>query len=142
MSGHILACGAGRTLMDKRDDPIHRFTLELAGKERPRVLFLGTAAADDPSYIVSFYETYCARRCAPAHLRLFHISERHIHKFILGHDVIHVAGSPCVVAARLPRLTTVVARRELDLGCLRPERSFDWGGETRWVYSVEGRSGR
>ncbi len=57
-------------------------------------------------------------------------------------DVIHVAGSPCVVAARLPRLTTVVAKRELDLDCLQPERSFDWGGETRWVYSVEGRAGR
>lgn len=57
-------------------------------------------------------------------------------------DVIHVAGSPCVVADRLPRLTTVVAKRELDLDCLRPERSFDWGGEPRWVYSVEGRTGR
>jgi hypothetical protein len=57
-------------------------------------------------------------------------------------DVIHVAGSPCVVAERLPRLTTVVAKRELDLDCLRPERSFDWGGEPRWVYSVEGRDGR
>ena len=57
-------------------------------------------------------------------------------------DVIHVAGSPCVVAERLPRLTTVVAKRELDLDCLQPERSFDWGGEPRWVYSVEGRAGR
>lgn len=57
-------------------------------------------------------------------------------------DVIHVAGSPCVVAERLPRLTTVVAKRELDLDCLRPERTFDWGGEPRWVYSVEERAGR
>ncbi|MDR7255344.1 hypothetical protein J2X46_004346 [Nocardioides sp. BE266] len=51
-------------------------------------------------------------------------------------DVIHIAGSPCVVADRLPRLTTVVARRELDLDCLEPEESFTWGGEERWVYSV------
>lgn len=57
-------------------------------------------------------------------------------------DVIHVAGSPCVVAERLPRLTTIVAKRELDLDCLRPERTFDWGGEPRWVYSVEEQAGR
>lgn len=52
-------------------------------------------------------------------------------------DVIAISGSPCVVADRLPRLTTVVSRRELDLDCLRPESQFAWGGEPRWVYSVE-----
>lgn len=52
-------------------------------------------------------------------------------------DVIHIAGSPCVVADRLPRLTTVVSRRELDLDCLRPQETFEWGGEQRWVYAVE-----
>jgi hypothetical protein len=51
-------------------------------------------------------------------------------------DVIHMAGSPCVVADRLPRVTTIVAKRELDLDCLEPERTFTWGGEERWVYSV------
>jgi dipeptidase E len=92
MTGHIVACGGGRALMDRRDDPIHRYTLELTGKERPRVLFLGTAAGDDPSYIVSFYETFSAERCVPSHLRLFHISVPDVHKFVLDHDVIHVAG--------------------------------------------------
>ena len=58
-------------------------------------------------------------------------------------DVIHVAGSPCVVAARLPRLTTVVAKRELDLDCLQPRGDASTGaGRQRWVYSVEGRAGR
>lgn len=52
-------------------------------------------------------------------------------------DVIHIAGSPCVVADRLPRLTTVVSRRELDLDCLQPQETFEWGGEQRWVYAVE-----
>jgi hypothetical protein len=39
--------------------------LRLTGKDRPRVLFLGTAVGDDPAYIVSFYETYNADRCVP-----------------------------------------------------------------------------
>lgn len=51
-------------------------------------------------------------------------------------DVIAISGSPCVVADRLPELTTVVSVRELDMDCLRPVRSFEWGGLTRWVYAV------
>ena len=113
MSGHIVACGGGRALMDRRDDPIHRYTLELTGKERPRVLFLGTAAGDDPTYIVSFYETYNSERCLPAHLRLFHITSTDIHKFILDHDVIHVAGGNTANMLEVWRLHGVdVALRE------------------------------
>ncbi|CAB4960008.1 unannotated protein [freshwater metagenome] len=53
-------------------------------------------------------------------------------------DVIHVTGSPCEVAERLPRLGTIVARQELDLDCLRPDGTFTWGGATRWVYAIDG----
>ncbi|HEY8546353.1 MAG TPA: peptidase E [Acidimicrobiales bacterium] len=92
MTGQILVSGAGRALMERRDDPLHDYTLSLTGKEDPRVLFLGTATGDDPSYILTFYETYHADRCRPAHLRLFHISESDLPAFILRHDVIHVGG--------------------------------------------------
>lgn len=51
-------------------------------------------------------------------------------------DVISVTGSPCTVARRLPRLSTVVATSELGQDCLTPVRSFEWGGSTRWVYAV------
>jgi len=92
MTGQILVSGAGRALMEKRDDPLHQYTLSLTGKENPRVLFLGTATGDDPYYIVTFYETYHSDRCRPSHLRLFHITEVDLPSFILGHDVIHVGG--------------------------------------------------
>lgn len=92
MTGHILPTGAGKAVMEKPEDPLHRFTLELTGKERPKVLFLGTASGDEAGYIVSFYETYNSRRCEPSHLRLFHIGERDIHDFIVSHDVITVGG--------------------------------------------------
>jgi dipeptidase E len=92
MPGHLLPTGAGRAVMDRHKDPLHQYTLELTGKERPRILFLGTGTGDDPNYIVSFYETYTAERCRPAHLRLFHISEPDIHAFVTAHDIIHVGG--------------------------------------------------
>lgn len=79
-------------MMDRRADPLHEYVLGLTGKERPRVLFLGTATGDDSAYIVSFYETYHADRCVPFHLRLFHRSVRDLRQFVLGFDVIHVGG--------------------------------------------------
>ncbi|MCW2739017.1 hypothetical protein [Nocardioides sp.] len=53
-----------------------------------------------------------------------------------GPDIVSVTGSPCTVARRMVRLTTVVSSRELDQDCLEPVRSFEWGGDTRWVYAV------
>jgi peptidase E len=90
--GHIVATGAGRALMERRDDPHHSFVLGLTGKDRPRVLFLPTATGDDASYIVRFYETYDADRCVPFHLRLFDRSVRELREFVLSFDVITVGG--------------------------------------------------
>ncbi|PKH44351.1 hypothetical protein SAMN05192575_102411 [Nocardioides alpinus] len=53
-----------------------------------------------------------------------------------GPDIISITGSPCTVARRMGRLSTVVSSRELDQDCLTPVSSFDWGGSTRWVYDV------
>lgn len=55
-------------------------------------------------------------------------------------DSIVIRASPCTVAERLPELGTVVASRELDLPCLTEESRFDWGGESRIVYAVDGRA--
>ncbi len=79
-------------MMDRRGDPLHEFILRLTGKDRPRVLFLGTGVGDDAGYIVSFYQTYHADRCVPFHLRLFQRSVRDLRSFVLGCDVIHVSG--------------------------------------------------
>ncbi len=61
-------------MMERRNDPTHDHILGLTRKERPRVLFVGTATGDDAAYIVSFYATYDSDRCAPHHLPLFHRS--------------------------------------------------------------------
>ena len=49
MTGHIVPMGAGRAVMDRRNDPLHDYVLELTGKEDPVVLFLPTATGDDTS---------------------------------------------------------------------------------------------
>jgi peptidase E len=92
MPAHIVATGAGKAMMDRHDDPTHDYILGLTGKERPRVLFLGTATGDDPVYILSFYETYDSDRCAPHHLKLFKRVYDDLDGFIRGFDVIHVGG--------------------------------------------------
>jgi hypothetical protein len=44
--------------MDRRNDPLHDYVLELTGKDDPVMLFVPTATGDDASYIVSFYEAF------------------------------------------------------------------------------------
>jgi hypothetical protein len=52
-------------------------------------------------------------------------------------DIVKISGSPCEVAERLPRLSTIVATRELDLDCLTPSGDFDWAGSPRFIYDIE-----
>lgn len=89
---HVIATGAGIVMMNRTDDPTHDYILGLTKKERPRVLFLGTATGDRPDYIISFYRTYHADRCAPHHLTLFHRDFDDLASWIKGFDVIHVGG--------------------------------------------------
>lgn len=51
-------------------------------------------------------------------------------------DVIHISGSPCALAERMPELTTIVASHELDLTCVTEVDAFNWNGETKRVYEV------
>jgi hypothetical protein len=39
---HVVATGAGKAMMERRNDPTHDYILALTGKPRPRVLFVGT----------------------------------------------------------------------------------------------------
>ncbi len=92
MPGHIVPMGAGRAVMDRRNDPLHDYVLELTGKDDPKVLFLPTATGDDASYIVSFYEAFHSGRCRPNHLKLFHRDYDDLTDLVVEADVIHVGG--------------------------------------------------
>jgi dipeptidase E len=92
VSGHIVAMGGARSIMDRRNDALHDYVLELTGKSRPAVLFLPTATGDDPDYTVSFYETFNSARCRPRHLNLFSREHDDITELVTAADVIHVGG--------------------------------------------------
>ena len=51
-------------------------------------------------------------------------------------DVVHITGSPCTVAERMPTLGTVVSSHPLTDGCLTEVDGFNWGGAPRYVYTV------
>ena len=40
MTGHIVPMGAGKAVMERRNDPLHSYVLELTGKDDPVVLFV------------------------------------------------------------------------------------------------------
>jgi dipeptidase E len=92
LTGHIVAMGGARSVMDRRNDALHDYVLGLTSKSDPAVLFLATATGDDPAYIVSFYETFNSARCRPRHLELFSREHDDMTDLVLGADVVHVGG--------------------------------------------------
>jgi peptidase E len=70
---------------------MHRYMLDMTGRERPRICFIGTASGDDASYRAGFYSTF-ARQTDASHLSLFDIQVSDIPGFLLEQDVIYVGG--------------------------------------------------
>ena len=69
MPGRILAIGGDGSAFEP-------LLLELTGVARPRVLFVPTAKAHDPSIVEAFYDAFRAYDCVPSHLELFGTPER------------------------------------------------------------------
>jgi dipeptidase E len=67
------------------------YVFELAGKRRPRVLFLPTAVGDSESATVSFYERFASRADA-AHLVTFPYPPDDLEGLILSQDAICISG--------------------------------------------------
>lgn len=68
MAGHIVAMGGF-------DETLLRFAFSLAGRERPRVLYVPTAVADDDERVGDFYDQAPARGIEADHLGLFGIPD-------------------------------------------------------------------
>jgi dipeptidase E len=87
---HIIGCGGSgdtpeqsRLLLD--------YVRAVTGKERPRHLFIPTAAADSDEYIVWFYER-CGRDWEPSHLKTFPWPPADVRELVLSQDAICVSG--------------------------------------------------
>jgi dipeptidase E len=87
----IVACG-GAIFSDDGGERLQRFILSLAGTARPRVCFLPTATGDHPDAIARFYRAASRLDCRPSDLPLFHREVVDLRSFLLGQDVIWVAG--------------------------------------------------
>ncbi len=88
----IVAFGGGGFRRFGRFSKLDDYVLALAGKDHPRVLFLGTAGGDADSHIVLFYEAF-AGRARPMHLKLFGAPSRtEWRPLIRDQDVIYVGG--------------------------------------------------
>src|SRR5262245_26971654 len=88
----IVSFGGGGFSRFGRFSKLDDYVLALAGKDHPRVLFLGTAGGDADSHIVLFYEAF-AGRARPMHLKLFGAPSRtEWRPLIRDQDVIYVGG--------------------------------------------------
>lgn len=89
MSGHIVAIGGGAA---PDIEPILRFILGLARRERPRVCFVPTASGDDLGAIVRFYRAFSRLDCDSSDLVLFQRTAGDLAAFVREQDVFYVGG--------------------------------------------------
>ena len=87
---HIVGLGGGGDTPEQTD-LLYRYVLELTGKERPRVLYVPTAAADEDSAVVMFYDRF-ARRAEANTLLTFPYPPSDLRELVLSQDAICVSG--------------------------------------------------
>jgi dipeptidase E len=90
MERHIVGLGGGG------DTPaqmavLHDYVLGLIGKERPRMLWVPTASADNNEYTVWFYECF-SRRAEVSTLMTFPWPPENLREVVLEQDAICVSG--------------------------------------------------
>jgi peptidase E len=87
----IVAMGGASIQPTSTDWPMHRYVLDLTGRDRPRICYIGTAAGDNPADRAAFYDTF-ARTAEASHLELFGRRVDDIEGFLLDQDVLYVGG--------------------------------------------------
>lgn len=88
---HLIPFGGMRPIPG-RTHPLVEYLLDLTGKARPRVAFIPTATGDAAEAIVNMYGRVPAERSERSHLALFHRTVTDIREYLLGQDLIWVAG--------------------------------------------------
>jgi peptidase E len=109
----IVGFGGGNPASVRAASKLEEYVLELTGCDRPRALYLPTAAADADTLIVGFYEKFSGRAEA-SHLKLFGTPDAADWRpHLLEQDVIYVSGGNTANALAIWRAHGVdVALRE------------------------------
>lgn len=87
---HIVGLGGGGDTAEQ-SDRLHGYVLGLVGKERPRLLFVPTASADNDAYIVWVHERFGAV-AEVTHLKTFPWPPANLRELVLSQDAIYVSG--------------------------------------------------
>jgi peptidase E len=90
MERHIVGLGGGGDTPEQ-NRRLHDYVLGLTGKERPRLLWVPTAAADSDEYTVWFYETF-SPRADVSPLKTFPWPPANLRELVLEQDAICVSG--------------------------------------------------
>lgn len=87
----IIAIGGGGFGRNPNQRIIEKYILDQSPVERPKILFIPTASAEDKGYIVYFYTCFNKLECEPSHLNLFERTPR-LDGVINKADIIYVGG--------------------------------------------------
>jgi peptidase E len=92
MALQVVALGGGGFLMEPDNPALDRFLVSLTGKERPKVAYLGQAAAEHRDMVLAFYRAYTALGAVPSWLSLFLPHTADLEGYLCEQDVIYVGG--------------------------------------------------
>jgi dipeptidase E len=91
MAGPQIAALGGHEVGAPEYRALEDWLLGLTGRERPRVLFVPTASAENADYVVRFFDAF-AGRAEVSHLDFFPWPPAELRDFVLGHDLVYVGG--------------------------------------------------
>ena len=87
----IIAIGGGGFGRDPKHTKIEQYILDQTNKEKPHILFLPTASAEDKSYINNYYACFGSLSCKPSHISFFSRTPK-LNGLFNKADVIYVGG--------------------------------------------------
>lgn len=88
----IITMGGGGFLMEPENPLLDRYILKQAGKEKPKICYVGTASGDAESLVQNFYNFFNEENCEPSHLSLFKPPVRDLESYVMDKDIIYVGG--------------------------------------------------
>jgi dipeptidase E len=91
MPGPQIVGFGGHAIGAELSRPVEDWLLGLTGRERPRVLFVPTASAEDRDYVVSVFDAFQGR-AEVSHLDFFPWPPAELREFVLSHDLVYVGG--------------------------------------------------
>ena len=89
--GHIVAIGGGGFGRNPKHNKIEKYILSQVDKEKPNIVFIPTASAEDKAYIINFYSCFTRLNCSPSHINFFQRTPR-LDSILNKADVIYVGG--------------------------------------------------